>query len=153
MPWSLGNPPHVKDPRLTPTTIFWPMLAHVLLVYIVYAVLGIRRRDAVRAGTRVNHFKTRAPEPEQSATASANIMNQFELPLLFHVACLALFVTAGVSTVSLTLAWLFVLSRYAHAWLHLTSNRIIYRSSVFQLGALILLVLWVWFALHLLQVV
>jgi hypothetical protein len=138
---------------MTPTTIFWPMLAHVLLVYVVYAVLGLRRRDAVSAGTRINHFKTRATEPEQSATASANIMNQFELPMLFHVACLALFATAGVSMVSLTLAWLFVLSRYVHAWLHLTSNRVLYRSSAFQLGALILLALWIWFALHLLAVV
>ena len=44
----LRRPPtECEGPRLTPTTVFWPMLAHVLLVYIVYAVLGIRRRDAV----------------------------------------------------------------------------------------------------------
>ena len=32
------------------TAIFWPMLAHVLLVFIVYVVLALRGFDAVRWG-------------------------------------------------------------------------------------------------------
>ncbi|MBE1203468.1 MAPEG family protein [Aminobacter carboxidus] len=130
--------------------IFWPMLAQVLLVYVVYAVLSARRRHAVRSGeARVNQFKTRATEPESSVTAANNIINQFELPVLFYVACLSLYVTSGISYVALVLAWLFVALRYAHAWFHLTHNRIKYRSRAFILGALLLALLWIWFALHL----
>lgn len=130
--------------------IFWPLLAQVLLVYIVYAVLSARRRDAVRSGeARVNQFKTRTAEPESSVTAANNIINQFELPVLFYTVCLSLYVTSGVSYVALVLAWLFVATRYAHAWFHLTSNRVKFRSRAFILGALLLALLWIWFALHL----
>lgn len=132
------------------TAIFWPLLAQVLLVYIVYAVLSVRRRNAVRSGeARINQFKTRAAEPESSITAANNIINQFELPVLFYVVCLSLYVTTGVSYVALVLAWLFVASRYAHAWFHLTTNRIKFRSRAFILGVALLAILWIWFALHL----
>jgi hypothetical protein len=50
---------------------------------------------------------------------------------------------------ALLLAWLFVASRYAHAWFHLTANRVKYRSRAFILGALLLALIWIWFALHL----
>ncbi|MBA8909468.1 MAPEG family protein [Aminobacter ciceronei] len=131
-------------------TIFWPMLAQVLLVYIVYAVLSARRRNAVRSGeARINQFKTRSTEPESSVTAANNIINQFELPVLLYAACLSLYVTSGVSYVALLLAWLFVASRYTHAWFHLTANRVKYRSRAFILGALLLALIWIWFALHL----
>lgn len=131
------------------TLIFWPMLAHVLLIYIVYGVLGYRRIQAVKGGFKINQFKTRGNEPELSATASANIMNQFELPVIFHIACLAFFVTQGVGAASLTLAWLFVLSRYGHAYVHLTGNRMKFRSPAFRVGFVMVLLLWIWFALQL----
>lgn len=135
---------------MTPTAIFWPMLAHVLLVYIVYLVLAVRRRASVRTGeARAAQFKLRGSEPESSITVSSNLMNQFELPVLFHVLCLALFATGGVGAVTLALAWIFVASRYAHAWVHLTSNRLRLRSPLFQFGALVLGLAWIWFALRL----
>lgn len=136
------------------TTIFWPMLAHVLLVYIVYAVMGKRRYGAVKSGeAKVNQFKGRTDEPASSVTVANNLMNQFELPVLFHVLCLALYVTNGVNYLTLTLMWIFILSRYAHAWVHLTSNRLILRNRTFMLGAVALLLAWIWFALHLANVV
>lgn len=136
-----------------PIAIFWPMIAHVFLVCAIYALLGYRRRIAVVSGAvRPNHFKTRTEEPAASATVAANLLNQFELPVLFHVACLALFVTNGVSFVAVALAWLFVALRYAHAFVHVTSNNLRYRSPLFAAGFIVLVVLWIWFALHLLGV-
>lgn len=139
---------------MTPTAIFWPMLAHVLLVYIVYLALAVRRRASVRTGeARAAQFKLRGSEPESSITVSSNLMNQFELPVLFHVLCLALFATGGVGAVTLALAWIFIASRYVHAWVHLTSNRLRLRSPLFQFGAFVLGLAWIWFALHLAGVV
>ena len=135
---------------MTPTAIFWPLLGHVLRGYIVYLVRAGRGRASVRTGeARAAQFKLRGAEPETSITVSSNLMNQFELPVLFHVLCLALFATGGVGIVSLALAWIFIASRYAHAWVHLTSNRLRLRSPLFQFGALVLGIAWVWFALHL----
>lgn len=99
------------------TAIFWPMLAHVLLVYIVYLVMLKRRYLAVKSGeARVSQYKVRSTEPASSVTVANNLINQFELPVLFHVLCLALFVTNGVNYLTLALMWLFIVSRYVHAW-------------------------------------
>lgn len=134
---------------MNPTAIFWPMIAHVALIFAAYVVLGIRRGDALRTGeAKVTQFKGRFEEPTSSATAANNILNQFEAPVMFHIVCVCLFITVGVGTVAVVLAWLFVLSRYIHAYVHLTSNTIKWRNQSFRLGLLILLILWIWFALH-----
>ncbi|RWM15169.1 MAPEG family protein [Mesorhizobium sp.] len=136
------------------TAIFWPMLAHVLLVYIVYLVMLKRRYLAVKSGeAKISQYKVRSTEPASSVTVANNLINQFELPVLFHVLCLALFVTNGVNYLTLVLMWLFVVTRYVHAWVHLTRNYMLHRSRAFFLGAGILLVAWIWFALHLLGAV
>ncbi|ANT51465.1 MAPEG family protein [Mesorhizobium amorphae] len=136
------------------TAIFWPVLAHVLLVYIVYLVMARRRYFAVKSGeAKVRQYKVRSTEPASSVTVANNLINQFELPVLFHALCLALFVTNGVNYLTLALAWIFILSRYVHAWVHLTSNRVMLRSRAFFFGAVVLLLAWMWFAFHLLGAV
>ncbi|AMX92418.1 hypothetical protein EOA22_29085 [Mesorhizobium sp. M7A.F.Ca.US.014.04.1.1] len=136
------------------TTIFWPVLAHVLLIYIVYCVLGRRRYGAIRSGeAKPAQFKVRSTEPASSVTVAANLTNQFELPVLFYVLCLTLHLTNGVNYLTLALMWIFVASRYFHAWVHLTSNNLLLRSRSFFVSAVILLLGWIWFALHLLGVV
>ena len=130
------------------------MLAHVLLVYIVYAVMARRRFGAVSSGeVRAEDYKLRTTEPPVSATVSNNLMNQFELPVLFHVLCLALYVTNGVNYLTLVLMWMFVISRYVHAWVHVTSNRLRARHNAFLVGALVLGACWIWFALHIAGIV
>ena len=136
------------------TEIFWPVLAQVLLVYIVYVVMGRRRFVAVKSGeAKVGQFKTRSTEPASSVTVAANLCNQFELPVLFFVLCLTLHVTNGVNYLTLALMWIFVASRYFHAWVHLTSNNLRLRSRSFFAGAAVLALAWIWFALHLLGAV
>lgn len=136
------------------TTIFWPILAHVLLIYIVYCVMGQRRYFAVKSGeAKVGQYKVRSTEPSSSVTVANNLINQFELPVLFYVLCLALHLTNGVNYLTLALMWIFIASRYFHAWVHLTSNNLRLRSRSFFVGAVILLLGWIWFALHLLGAV
>ncbi|MNC97232.1 hypothetical protein D3C83_148270 [compost metagenome] len=54
---------------------------------------------------------------------------------------LALYV--GATLLEAVLAWLFVVSRYVHAFIHLTSNHVIRRFFAFATGATIVLVLWI----------
>ncbi|MEI9427233.1 MAPEG family protein [Mesorhizobium sp. Cs1299R1N3] len=136
------------------TAIFWPVLAHVLLIYIVYCVLGRRRYVAVKSGeAKASQYKARSTEPASCATVAGNLSNQFELPVLFYVLCLALHVTNGVNYLTLALMWAFVVTRYFHAGVHLTSNDLRWRSRSFFLGAVIVLLGWIWLALHLLGVI
>jgi hypothetical protein len=136
------------------TAIFWPVIAQVFLVYLVYGLLSLRRQAAVRAGSvRRSDFRENRNEPPESVFAHNNLLNQFQLPVLFYVVCLCLYVTQGSSIVTVALAWIFVVLRYLHAFIHVTSNRIRYRSPVFALGYVVLGVMWLWFALHLLAIV
>ena len=139
---------------MSSTAIFWPMIAHVALVYGVYALMSRRRLAAVKAGeAKVSQFRNNQVEPEASLFARNNVTNQFELPTLFHPVCIALYVTGGATLVPVVVAWLFVLSRLAHTAIHVTSNRIRYRRPVWIAGFVLNGVLWVWLALHLLGVV
>jgi hypothetical protein len=48
------------------------------------------------------------------------------------------------------MAWIFVLLRLAHAYVHVTSNRVQARGTVWVAGALVLLIMWVIFAVRIL---
>lgn len=132
------------------TAIFWPMIAHVALVYAVYALISRRRIAAIKAGTATaGQFRENEVEPPESRFVRNNLANQFELPVLFHSACVALFVTGAATWPAIVLAWLFVASRYVHAAIHVTTNRIRHRRPVFVIGFVSLALMWFWLALHL----
>ncbi|MBZ9669132.1 MAPEG family protein [Mesorhizobium sp. ES1-3] len=136
------------------TAIFWPVLAQVLLVYIIYVVMGRGRYFAVKSGeAKVGQYKVRSTEPASTVTVANSLINQFELPVLFYVLCLSLHMTNGVNYITLALMWIFVASRYFHAWFHLTSNDLLLRNRSFVLGAVVLALGWIWLALHLLAIV
>ena len=48
------------------------------------------------------------------------------------------------------LAWIFVLSRLAHAFVHTTSNRVMRRGSWYGIGALALIAAWLIFIVRIL---
>lgn len=130
------------------TAIFWPMLAHVALVYGIYLLMFVRRKAAVQAGsTKISQFRENTNEPPESLFVRNNLVNQFELPILFHAGCLALYAVGAAGLFAVVLAWIFVLSRYVHAYIHVTSNRIRYRQPAFSLGFLMLAIMWIWLAI------
>lgn len=137
----------------TSTAIFWPVIAQVVLIHLIYFLMLKRRSGAMRAGTaKASDFWVPAIEPEPSATVARSLINQFELPMLFFLVCTLLYVTAGVNHVVVAVAWLFVLSRYAHAWVHVTSNRLRIRQRLFVSGFVLNFSLWLLFAIHLLGI-
>lgn len=134
------------------TAIFWPMIAHAALVFAIYVLLGLRRRQAVMTGNaKVSQFRENRDEPAESLFVRNALENQFELPLLFYAVCLALQASGAVGALTLGLAWGFAVSRYVHTFIHVTSNRIRYRQPAFTVGFLALIALWVLLALDLLS--
>lgn len=134
------------------SAIFWPVLAQFVLVILLYALLSVRRKKAVAAGSiKVSQFRENLTEPAESLFVRNSLNNQFELPTLFYIACICLFVTSGVTTLAIVLAWIFVASRYIHAAIHVTTNRIRHRQPAFIVGFVILIGLWGVFAAHLLS--
>ncbi|MBB4576042.1 MAPEG family protein [Rhizobium lentis] len=132
---------------MTGYQIFWPLLAHVALVYGLYALLGQRRAKMVRAGRIAkSDYRENRDEPAESLAVKNCLANQFELPVLFYACCILLYVTEADNLAAVGLAWLFVALRYAHAAVHVSSNDLRYRSPLFAAGYLTLAAMWVWLA-------
>lgn len=121
--------------------IFWPVLAQVLLTLVMFIVLGARKAKAIKAG-KVNREQAALDNrvwPENVVKVSNNIANQFEVPILFYILCVVLYSINAAGTVAIVLAWLFVASRYAHAWVHVGSNYVPVRMRLFMVGCVVLL--------------
>jgi hypothetical protein len=116
--------------------IFWPVLVMVLLTLLIYVRLIKVKIREMKAG-RVDMARRGLHEDawgEAVLQINNNIRNQFELPVLFYVVCGVLWALEAVGILALVAAWLFVLSRIAHAWVHLTSNYIPNRRRFFTAG-------------------
>lgn len=122
-------------------TIFWPVLAQVFLTLALFIVLGVRKIKAVKAG-EVNRQQAALNNqvwPENVVKVSNNIANQFETPVLFFVLCGVIYSLNAVGVATLLLAWVFVISRYAHAYVHIGSNYVPMRFRLFMMGCLVLI--------------
>jgi hypothetical protein len=70
-------------------------------------------------------------------------MNLLELPMLFYVVCVVLYVTADGSHLGVLVAWAYVGLRIAHSLIHLTYNHVLHRLFAFTLSNVALVSLWV----------
>lgn len=134
------------------TATLLPVFVQVALTFAVLFRLGAVRLKAIRAGGLVREEVVLGDTgwPPIVRQASNCFRNQFELPVLFYVLAVLALVTRQASDLFLVLAWLFVLSRIVHAYVYVTSNHIGWRFGAFAVGALVLLAMWVLFALAIL---
>jgi hypothetical protein len=130
--------------------ILLPVFIHVL---IVFALLITNARLRVRAArAREVRLKDVALDsrnwPEASRKIGNNYDNQFQLPLMWY-ALTALILALGLADMAFAvLAWAFLIARIAHALIHTGTNNMTQRFFVFGGGAVILLVMWIWFGLR-----
>jgi hypothetical protein len=64
------------------------------------------------------------------------------MPVLFYVGLILVYVTQQVSYWMIGCAWVYVALRYLHSYIHLTSNHVLIRFSVYAGSGLVLLVMW-----------
>ncbi|OUS25263.1 hypothetical protein A9Q99_21975 [Gammaproteobacteria bacterium 45_16_T64] len=125
------------------SAILWPVVVQVILTFSMFVVLAVRKAKAVKSGG-VDRSKTaldNAAWPDDVVQVSNNIQNQFQTPVLFYVLSFAFLITNTVSTAVLGLAWLYVISRVVHAYVHTGSNYVPVRLRVFLVGCLSLILL------------
>ena len=129
-------------------TIFGPVAALVALTFLVLTLIPIKRFRAGAAGEITGEdfrFGESARVPGHVSIPNRNYMNLLELPMLFYVLCLALYVTNSVSALEVGLAWIYVVLRIAHSAIHLTLNHIYTRLIVFALSNVVLGFAWLVF--------
>src|SRR3569623_1477428 len=114
--------------------IFRPMSVLALWTFAVLVGTGVRRLLAARArrlsvqAFHLGQSPALAPEVE---VFNRNLMNLLEMPVLFYVVSLGLYVTHAVEGTALSLAWTVVVLRLVHSLIHLTFNRVTARFAVF----------------------
>jgi hypothetical protein len=130
---------------MTLIAILLPMFAQVALTFVLLFWMGYLRIQAIRSG---------AVDPAQIALREPNwpprvlqignaYHNQLELPILFYVVILLALATQSLDVILCLLSWMFVLARFVHAYIHVTSNRLDRRTGVFGVSAVALLLMWV----------
>ena len=133
-------------------SIFYPVVALAAWTLMVQLAIAFTRfRSGFRRQTRPDDFKYgESPAvPPDVCLPNRNYMNLLEAPVLFYVACIVLFVTAGVSHLAIVLGWLYVALRIIHSMIHLTYNNVIHRLVAFAFSNVALAVLWLLTGLHL----
>ena len=123
------------------TYIFLPLLLQVLLTVAVYLALSVAKSRAAAQGL-VNTERRALHEdawPESVQKINNNIRNQFEVPVLFYVLVVALYLLDAAGPLAQALAWLFVGSRILHAYIHTGANDVPARRAVFMFGCVVVM--------------
>ena len=128
------------------------VFVQVALTFVLLFWMAGTRTGSIRRGeTKIRDIALGQPAWDSRSTQIANCYgNQFELPVLFFAVVAFAMITRKADLIFVILAWLFVLTRLAHAYIHTTSNHVPTRARAFFAGALILIIMWVYFAVRIL---
>ncbi len=131
--------------EVAPNLILYPVFAMFLLVAIVLLRMRRMRFAAVRSGeVSIKYYRAyqEGDEPEALRVVSRHFINLFEMPVLFYVGVVMTYITHNVSYWMVGLAWTYAALRYVHSYVHLGSNDVRARVTVYFASALALLVMW-----------
>jgi hypothetical protein len=125
----------------TNAALILPMASHVALAAFLYVLLTVARAPAIWGiGRRTDGSNPwKAVEPR----IGANLSNQFEWPLFFHVACVLLLMSNMSSAWAVPLAWLFVAGRVVHSLVQILTTNVRLRGLVFMINFVAAIGLWV----------
>lgn len=137
---------------MTIQAVLLPLFVEVALTFtLLFWMAGLRTSALRRGEVRPADIALREPNwPRRSQQIANAFHNQLELPLLFYVLTILAWITRHADLLFVVLAWIFVLLRLAHAFVHVTSNRVQHRGMMFGLGAVVLAAMWLIFAVRLL---
>ena len=131
--------------------IVYPGFMMVLLTMIIY----IKNRLAVGKAFQNKEIKSsylkfyQDTPPDYLEITRQTLKNQFELPMLFYFLIALIYGRGNINQLDIVFAWIFVISRYIHAYVRLSSNYVPNRAKIFIFGLLFLLAGWINFLIYL----
>lgn len=122
-------------------SLVWPVLAQVLLTFVILFVMGFFRRKALYAReVRLRDIALSGETwPPKARQAANNFSNQFETPVLFYVLAVMAIHVGATGWLMTSLAWAFVATRVVHSVIHIGSNDLRWRSAVYTIGCFVLM--------------
>jgi hypothetical protein len=128
------------------------VFVQVLLTFALLVWVGWVRGAALRSGAvKIRDIAVDDGAWDMRSKQVANCYsNQFEMPVLFYAVVAFAMITRKADLIFVVLAWLYVLARLVHAYIHTGSNHVPTRARVFFVSTIILLIMWVYFAVRIL---
>ena len=129
-----------------------PVFVQIALTFALLFWLGSARVGAIKSGAaKIRDTALGQPNWPPRVTQIANCYhNQYQLPVLFFLLVAFALLTRQADLLFVLMSWVFVLLRIVHAVIHTGSNYVPYRFYAFLAGAVVLLVMWLVFAVHIL---
>ena len=130
--------------------VLLPLFVQVALTFVLLVWMARARIGALKSGqTQMGNVALgQLNWPARVQQISNCYANQFQLPLLFYVLTILTIVTRHADFLFVVMAWLFVLLRLVHAYIHTGTNYVRHRFNAFAVGMFVLLTMWVIFAVH-----
>ena len=135
--------------------VLLPVFALVELTFFLLLWMATARTKALKAReTSLKDIALRQPNWPEKATKIGNCFsNQFEIPVLYYILIALAVPLRHADYFILLMSWVFVVTRFIHAGIFVTSNDVRTRSLAWFAGVLVLLAMWVWFALRMLVLI
>ncbi|HZR89314.1 MAG TPA: MAPEG family protein [Bradyrhizobium sp.] len=135
--------------------VLLPLFVQVGLTFaLLIGMVALRRQTLVSGETKIREIALGQPNWPVRATQVGNCYrNQFELPMLLHVLIALALPLRHADLFIVLMSWVFVITRFVHAGVFVTSNDLGRRSMAWLAGVLVLLVMWLYFALKMLLLI
>ena len=135
--------------------VLLPVFVLVGLAFALLLWMATARGGAVKA--RVTSLKDIAlgqPNwPTKVAQVGNCFSNQFEIPVLFYALIAIALPMHKADLFIVLMSWVFVVTRFIHAGVFVTSNDVRHRGLLWFSGVLVLLAMWIYFALKILLLI
>jgi hypothetical protein len=136
-------------PAPSPERLVAPMEVLVGLTAFIWLLMVVVRNGTILRGiTKASYYRdyqSDAP-PEWVERPARTFNNLMQVPALFYVICLLMMVTGRLDEAQITLAWVFVVMRFVHAFIYIAWNYVPYRFAAWIAGCITLGVIWARFA-------
>lgn len=131
--------------------VLFPLFVQVALTFALIFWTARVRIAAIRTGAAMmKDIALGQQDWPPQATQIANCFNsQFQVPVLFYVLTILAIATRLADLLFVVMAWLFVITRLVHAYIHTGTNYVPHRFNAFAAGVFILLAMWAIFAVRL----
>jgi hypothetical protein len=135
--------------------VLLPVFVQVGLTFAILLMMVVARTRAVADGRiRMRDVALREPNWPEGITKICNCFaNQLELPVLFYILIALALPLRHADLVIVILSWVFVATRLIHAGVFITTNNLTLRSPAWFVGMVVLLAMWVYFALRILLLI
>jgi len=137
---------------MTIQMVLLPVFVQVALTFgLLIWMASARTASVTRGETKLRDIALgQSAWPAKPTQISNCYDSQFQIPLLFYVLVVLAWITKQADLIFVVMAWIFVLSRLAHAYIHTGSNHVPTRFRVFAVGMIVLLLMWIVFAVRIL---